>query len=204
MLASCKGYSERVMQKRFAPSLLGIIMGFGLLITACSQAPTKVKMNVTVSTQTNPDSMNRPLSVVTKLYQLRDKSGFEQLSLPELSGGSFEDEMLAKDLVSKQELVFIPGQDKWFDLDISPATQYIGVLAMYRKPDLNRWKLLFKVRDLADDPRLMIDRCGLVSNSSALDPIIGQDLSLPMSCPAATNAPAVPKPSATKKTGVAP
>jgi len=91
----------------------------------------------------NADEHGRPMAVVFKFYRLRDPGAFMQASYDVLSDVQKERAALAADIVEVKELVVTPGQDFQRTEFLSIETGYIGVVALFRKPFPERWRMVF-------------------------------------------------------------
>ena len=174
---------NEVIDKWAEGCLKGILLISLLLIGSCAFQPKTFNVLVQSTEDLNPDAQNKSLSVVLKIYQFRDKEGFEKLSLLDINSNKTDEVLLGQTQLMKQEVVILPAQHQTISVHPKPDTRYLGVIAMFRLPDQQRWKLLFRTQDLKSDDIVKIDRCALFSSSKAVEPLPGQDLSKPMNCP---------------------
>ena len=101
----------------------------------------------TASERVNRDVNGRPLSVVVRLYQLKDNKGFARLSFDAVARGQKEEELFPRELESSQEVVLIPGTTQSFTDKLSPDAKFIGVVALFRSPDTRGgWRFLVDAR----------------------------------------------------------
>jgi type VI secretion system protein VasD len=90
----------------------------------------------------NRDPEGNPLSVVIHLYQLRDRAGFERLGFDTAASGRPEAELLGADCLGRTELVVVPGGSHTAALDLLPGARFIGIVALFRRPDPDLWRHL--------------------------------------------------------------
>jgi type VI secretion system protein VasD len=114
-------------------------------ITACG-GKKQVRLNVAISAASNlnPDPSGNPLSVVVRIYQLKDSGRFERADYDALWKN--EKETLADDLIQQIERVIHPGSQEIVDVQANPAAGFIGVLALFRNPSGDSWRKVVPVR----------------------------------------------------------
>jgi type VI secretion system protein VasD len=101
----------------------------------------------TATDRVNRDANGKPLSVVVRLYQLKDSKRFLQLSFDAVARGQKDEELFLKELESSHEVVLIPGATQSFTDQLSPNAKYIGVVALFRSPDTRGgWRFLVDAR----------------------------------------------------------
>ena len=186
-------YIERVIV--FWRGLLLVMIG-GVLGCASQPIPQPLIVTFNAAADLNPDIHNRPLSIVIRVYSLKDKKAFQRLSLQDFSLGKPDEELFEQELVSRQEHVLVPGHATSIDIPASLNTQYVGVVAFYRQPDMNRWRLLLDKKLSTGGITLSVGRCGLLSVSNTVLALPGQQLNRPLEClpanPASVKSPELP------------
>jgi type VI secretion system protein VasD len=101
----------------------------------------------TATDRVNRDANGRPLSVVVRLYQLKDNKGFSRLGFDAVARGQREEDLFPKELESSQEMILIPGTTQSLTDKLSPDAKYIGVVAVFRSPDTRGgWRFLVDAR----------------------------------------------------------
>jgi type VI secretion system protein VasD len=90
----------------------------------------------------NRDPEGNPLSVVVHLYQLKDRVGFDRLGFDAAASGRPEAELLGADCLGRTELVVVPGGSHTAALDLLPGTRFVGIVALFRRPDPQGWRYL--------------------------------------------------------------
>jgi type VI secretion system protein VasD len=86
----------------------------------------------------NPDTRGQALSVVVRIYQLKDKGRLELADYNAVWKN--EKEALADDLVRRQERVVQPGTQENIEVTADPQAAYIGVVALFRNPAGDSWR----------------------------------------------------------------
>jgi len=134
--------------------LLTLIIACGAKIQPLPQVqvqpppPAKFEVSVEASPTINRDPNGDPLSVVIRLYQLKDKGEFSKLTFDVASSGRTDQELMGADFLGKEEFVMVPGA-KYAKLDeVTPGTKFVGIVAFFRKPDPNYWRYLVSVDQL--------------------------------------------------------
>ncbi|MEI8574468.1 type VI secretion system lipoprotein TssJ [Methylomonas sp. LW13] len=125
---------------------------FASLLAACAEVPeqpappppTVVELTLNSTASINPDADGKASPVVLRIYELREKSGF--------NGADFfaifdkEQATLASDLVRKQELVIKPGENKSLRIEPAADTRVLGFFAAFRKLDNAGWRTLTELK----------------------------------------------------------
>jgi type VI secretion system protein VasD len=90
------------------------------------------------------------LPLVLRLYKLRDRAAFDQLPYMAFAQSSGADFMnFSADVVETRELVFIPGQRYEAVENMEPNVQYFAVVALFRAPVEQRWRVIFDAKSAA-------------------------------------------------------
>ncbi len=96
----------------------------------------------------NRDANGDPLSVVVRVYHLKDRAEFSKLTFDLVTSGRTDQELLGADFIDRSEFVIVPGILARETADLAPGTKYIGVVAFFRKPDPNYWRYLVSMEQL--------------------------------------------------------
>ena len=119
----------------------------------------------------NTDVSGRSLSIVTRIYKLRDKTAFEAAPY-----GDFQDlkpvkaPEFAVDVVAVKEVVLTPGKQYDVIETVGGDAPYFAVVALFRAPSPQRWRFVFDSRAAsATGVTLGVHACALsVSAGQAL------------------------------------
>ncbi|WP_081768857.1 type VI secretion system lipoprotein TssJ [Herbaspirillum sp. RV1423] len=102
----------------------------------------------------NPNGTGKPLSVVIRVYQLRRREAFDRASYDALHHQ--DKEVLAYDALSADSQIVSPNTGTHLSMPLSQETQYLGVVAFFRKPDGGTWRLVVDRKTLLSKPNLML------------------------------------------------
>jgi type VI secretion system protein VasD len=114
-----------------------------LLLVGCPKEPTRISMVVSAAANVNPDAGGRPLSVVVRIYQLKDKGRLETADYNSLVKS---DSVLAEDVLERQERVVQPGTQDALEVRANPLAAYLGVVALFRNPTGDGWRKTVPIR----------------------------------------------------------
>lgn len=115
-----------------------------IFIGGCASGPVAYKIRTAGDPVINRDESGNSLSVVVRVYQLKDRKEFSKLSFEALSSGRSDEELLGSDLIERSEVVVVPGAQSFAAAALTPETKYVGVVGLFRQPDLNHWRYLIK------------------------------------------------------------
>lgn len=100
--------------------------------------PTEISASISTSTQANPDNSGRPSPIVVRIYELKDLGAFDAADFNTLFR---EDKSaLGGDLVHREEYHMLPGTQRSYRRKPPADTQYLAVMAGYRKINQAIWK----------------------------------------------------------------
>ncbi len=124
--------------------LLLTALASGMLLSSCASnkpaKPAPAHAEIVASGELNPDTSGRASPVVLRLFQLREDGEF--------AGADFfalydkEKEVLGASLISREEYVLSPGEDRKLDLPVSADARFIGVIAAFRDIRSAQWRAL--------------------------------------------------------------
>lgn len=89
----------------------------------------------------NRDISGKSLSLVLRVYQLKDKTDFTQITYTNAIS-KHDNELLPKDLLARNEWVLIPGSTLDVVDSIQPETRYLGLIGYFREPDAQSWRVI--------------------------------------------------------------
>lgn len=120
-----------------------VLLPMVLLVAGCA-GNGPVRLSGDAAAMLNRDGRGKPLSVVVRVYQLKSDQAFKRLSMEALASGKPEKELLSPDLLALQELTLLPGaRAEIADFVVQPESTHIGLVALFRQPDRQFWRLLF-------------------------------------------------------------
>jgi len=121
--------------------LAAILLATGL--TACASGPGGVAVNIQSARYLNPDVNGIASPLVVSIYQLKSPFTFNNANYGSLANNSAA--ILGTDLIDKQTMEIRPGENKMINLDLTQNTQYIGIVAGYRKINQAQWHTTIRI-----------------------------------------------------------
>jgi len=101
-----------------------------ITIAAPVEAKVKARMTLVASKDVNPDSNGRPSPIVVRVYQLRADATFSSADFFALF--SDEEKLLGVEMITHDEYVLEPGEQRPIDVTIGNETRFVGVIAAFR------------------------------------------------------------------------
>jgi type VI secretion system protein VasD len=136
------GISRETNMRCVAKLFLCIILGL-LFIPACSKQPVRVNMMVNAESNINQDAGGQPLSVIVRVYQLKDKGRLESADYNAILKS--DTQALAGDLLENQERILKPGAQEIMEIRANPAANYLGIVALFRNPSGDKWRRIIPI-----------------------------------------------------------
>lgn len=112
-------------------------------VPEAQQAPRQVAIRLHAGENLNADRSGQPLALVARIYKLRQSAAFEQAPYDSFLNAQKEKELLGSDLLEVREVLLIPGQRYEMVEKVSREAYYIGVVALFRAPAAQRWRMAF-------------------------------------------------------------
>ncbi|TVT69811.1 MAG: type VI secretion system lipoprotein TssJ [Denitromonas halophila] len=107
------------------------------------QKGVEVPMRISAGKELNTTPSGHSLSLVVRVYQLRNGRAFGELPYPAASGDDAGKAVLGEDLVAVEDVVLIPGKNYDLTQKLTADSTTIGVVGLFRSPARRRWKLTF-------------------------------------------------------------
>lgn len=131
--------------------------------SGCSSDSKRWQVILNSTGSLNQDDSGASLPVVVRIYQLRAKDKFQQGTFKAL--WKADKELLEGDLLDRKEITVRPDAETVLDLelDVKHGASFLGVMALFRKPDVEGWKYLVPAETSMFNPltpkvRLTLDR----------------------------------------------
>ncbi|MDR3087939.1 MAG: type VI secretion system lipoprotein TssJ [Azoarcus sp.] len=122
----------------------------------------------------NRDIYGKSLSVVVRVYQLRDKNEFARLSFESAASRS-DSELFPKELVAVNEIVLVPGEARELVDKLLPETRYVGAVGFFRQPDAQFWRFLVNARAVRNEGlNFTLQDCYFAAIQPQPEPVTGQ------------------------------
>lgn len=120
-------------------ALSAMLLGgcFGKKPPAAPQ-PATLELASIAAADLNPDSSGRASPLVVRLYALRSLTEFEKADFFSLY--EKDEQILAADLVKREELVLKPGATTTVPQEFAPDVQFIAVLGAFRDIERSTWR----------------------------------------------------------------
>jgi len=125
--------------KRFLQTLFIL---FSILALAGCASMHPVHVDLRSSKVLNPDAEYHSLPVMVRVYQLKSRDQFDSASFYQL--WQQYKTALGSSLLDTSTARLRPGQSKTIKLDKADGMQYLGVVAVYRQPASNHWRVIQK------------------------------------------------------------
>ena len=114
---------------------------------AAAAVERKVPLRIHAGEQLNTDGHARSLSVVVKVYQLKDASAFLAAPVTAFKDADSEKAAFGSDVIAARELVLSPGQKYEVVETVPVSVGQVAVVAMFRSPAAGRWRFAFATRN---------------------------------------------------------
>ncbi len=115
------------------------------LMMGCPKEPVRLNMVLAAGPNINPDPSGASLSVVVRVYQLKDKGRLEAADYNAI--WKSDKETLSDDFLDRQERIVQPGTQEMLEIKASPMAAYIGVVALFRNPTGDSWRRIIRISD---------------------------------------------------------
>ncbi|MEN8179346.1 MAG: type VI secretion system lipoprotein TssJ [Pseudomonadota bacterium] len=129
--------------------LTAVLILLGISLTGCftkkPPPPSLLVAKFLTSSHLNPNADGAPSPVIVRLYELKSAGNFKNNDFFSL----FDDEsnVLADDLVARDELRFNPNETKTINRELNPATRHIGILVAFRDLDKANWRSVIQITE---------------------------------------------------------
>ncbi|KAA3653748.1 MAG: type VI secretion system lipoprotein TssJ [Proteobacteria bacterium] len=110
---------------------------------AGAREPTAVALHISAGQALNTTASGEPLSLVLRIYQLRNDRAFGDMPYSVASADDAGRALLKEDLIAVRDLVLIPGKRYDLPLTLPEGGTVIGVVGLFHSPANGRWKLSF-------------------------------------------------------------
>lgn len=103
----------------------------------------RLPLRIHAGDRLNTDPQGRSLSVVLRVYRLKDATAFLAAPREAFRDASAERAAFGDDLLDVRELVLTPGQRHEVVETLPRTVGYLGVVAQFRAPADGRWRFAF-------------------------------------------------------------
>ncbi|MES2162742.1 MAG: type VI secretion system lipoprotein TssJ [Pseudomonadota bacterium] len=109
--------------------------------------PRSVAIRLHASQNLNAGAGSQPLALAARIYKLRQTAAFQQMPFNGFLSAQEERDLLGNDLLEVKEVMLIPGQRYEIVEKVTREAYFIGVVALFRSPAEQRWRLAFAAGD---------------------------------------------------------
>lgn len=114
------------------------------VITPPLQRDKSVVLRVHAGEQLNTGTNGRSLSVVVRVYHLKNAAAFLRAPYDAFRSPEAEKAAFGPDLEGVREVVLTPGQKSETVETMARSAPYLGVVALFRAPAQGRWRFAFE------------------------------------------------------------
>lgn len=131
---------SRRLNAAFNLSVLLIMLIMGSVTVGCGSGVKDVRVTLLPTNRLNPDESGAPLSVIVRVYQLRNRERFERADFRALWKN--DEKVLEGDLLERKEITVYPETKNSVELQIDQkkGVQFLGIMALFRKPEGELWR----------------------------------------------------------------
>lgn len=109
----------------------------------CQPAPLEIFLQASKALNQNDKGQSMPTEV--RVFLLKRLGVFDQLDFETIWKEG--DKVLGKDLVRSESLTVFPGKLKIHPMTSAPGVAYVGLVAIFRRPEGQRWRHVIDVRN---------------------------------------------------------
>jgi type VI secretion system protein VasD len=106
-------------------------------------APEPLILTLRAADRLNPDDAGQSLATAVRVYQLKKADKLGEATLDDLIEKGKE--LLGADVLGEEELTLQPGEKQQRTLERPAEMGFIGVVAMFRRPTGNGWRLMHRL-----------------------------------------------------------
>src|SRR5579863_1218414 len=106
-------------------------------------AASAVNVVIAADSDLNPDPSGQALSVVVRVYQLKDKGRLEAADYSSIAKS--DKDTLSDDYLDRQERVLQPGSQETLQIKTNPMASYLGIVALFRNPSGDSWRAVIPI-----------------------------------------------------------
>jgi type VI secretion system protein VasD len=143
-IISPPGHRSRRSGSRAQPVSAFVILVFAVLISGLAGCklfgpkPTVAQIDLRAQQNLNPDATGRPSPLRMRFYELKSVGTFNGSDFFALY--EHDKDILAADIVVREEIQVEPGMQKTFSRRPGPDTKFLAVFAAYRDFEHARWR----------------------------------------------------------------
>ena len=139
------GYS--MVLNRFSKMITYSLFTFGCLGGCTVMPKVPVSFNINAANNINSDEHELSLPVQVRIYQLTDLHAFKDATFHEL--WKMDKKVLGDSFLYSKEISITPNYSERIKIDRKEGAQYIGVVALFRHPELGKWRAYKTIQNQA-------------------------------------------------------
>ncbi|HWP19959.1 MAG TPA: type VI secretion system lipoprotein TssJ [Burkholderiaceae bacterium] len=105
--------------------------------------PREIPLRIHAGAELNHDSSHRPLSLLVRIYKLKNASAFQQAPYEAFIEPGRDKQFFGDDLLESRELLLVPGQRLEAKEKVPREASAVGIVALFHAPAPQRWKVVF-------------------------------------------------------------
>jgi type VI secretion system protein VasD len=109
--------------------------------------PRKISLKLHAGTNLNAGATGKPLSLVTRIYKLKQTAAFYSVPYAAFLSPETEKKALGADLIEVREVSLVPDQKYEVIEKVGREASYIGIVTLYLAPAPQRWRAAFAVKE---------------------------------------------------------
>lgn len=138
--------------------------------------PVEVPLSVMAGSNLNAGTGKTALTLVVRIYQLRNRQRFEQAPFDAFLNEQSEQAALGPDLIRVSEVLVSPGQRYDVMERVAGEAAFVGAVALFRTPAGSRWRFLFDAPEAATSGiTLGLHACAMTTTSPGLVTVLSSE-----------------------------
>lgn len=133
-----------------------------------------MKLRLAASDSLNVDNAGRSLTLVVRVYKLRNTTAFLTAPPDTFGNAAKEKQVLGDELIESRELLLLPGTQQAISERWAREATHVGVVGLFRAPAEQRWRYAFELEELGLDPGFVLG-----AHACALSVASGQPAGVP-------------------------
>lgn len=105
--------------------------------------PREVPLRIHAGSQLNHDAAGRPLSLVARIYKLKNPAAFQQAPYEAFAEPGRDKQFFGDDLIESRDVLLVPGQKYDTKEKVPREAAAVGIVALFHAPAPHRWKVAF-------------------------------------------------------------
>lgn len=132
------------------------------------KGPRSIALRLHAASKLNADAQGRPLALLARVYSLRQNAAFEAAPYATFLTPGADREAFGADLIDVKDVTLVPGQRYEVIEKLPREAMYIGVVALYRAPAPQGWRLSFAAADAESaGVTVAMQACALAAGAGA-------------------------------------